>query len=924
MRRRPKLLHLAPLVALSAGAARAQTEFVNWETPHVHPLELTPDGKRLLAVNTADARLEVFELTDDGPQHSFSVPVGLDPVSVRALSNSRAWVVNHVSDSVSVVDLQARNVVATLHTEDEPADVVFASGGRRAFVSCSQANSVLVFDTANTQAAPTRIAIDGEDPRALAVSADGSKVYVAIFESGNRSTVLAGGALFNFDFPPGIVNSKASPYSGRNPPPNSLDEGGFSPPMRAGNPAPPPVGLIVKKNAAGEWRDDFLGDWTHLVSGASAAKSGRSVGWDLVDNDLAILDAKSGAVTYAHGLMNACMALAVHPASGEIAVIGTDGTNEQRFEPVLRGKFLRVELARVRPNGETAEVVDLNPHLDYSKDSIASQARRKSVGDPRGLAWNEDGSRGFLAGMGSNNVIVVDASGRRIGEPIEVGEGPTGVVFDAQRKRVYVLCKFAAVISVLEAEKQLEIARTPFFDPSPAAIRVGRKHLYDTHRNSGLGQLACASCHIDARLDHLAWDLGDPSGALADFAGNNLAANNALLLESDVPGRAEFKPFHPMKGPMTTQSLQAIIGLEPLHWRGDRSGLEAFAGAFVTLQGGEREPTPAELQEFEDFLATIAYPPNPYRNFDNTLPTDMPLPGHFATGRFGEAGKPLPNGNALRGLERFRTGRLDNHKVDCVTCHTLPTGAGPDALWVEDHYEPIAPGARGERHHMLVSQDGSSNVSMKSPQLRNLYEKVGCDFTRTRSHFGFGLLHDGSIDSIERFVNESAFSLESDQDTADMVAFLLCFSGSDLPRGAADNVREPPGGTSLDTHAFVGRQLTLAGPLSTERTAQLARMLELVERDAIGLIAKGRREGRSRGWVVARDGVVQSDRASETTTLAKLIETLAEGEELTFTATPKRCERRMGIDRDSDGALDGDELDAGSDPADPRSRPKPR
>ncbi len=32
--------------------------FVNWENAHVHPLDLTPDGQSLLAVNTADNRLE--------------------------------------------------------------------------------------------------------------------------------------------------------------------------------------------------------------------------------------------------------------------------------------------------------------------------------------------------------------------------------------------------------------------------------------------------------------------------------------------------------------------------------------------------------------------------------------------------------------------------------------------------------------------------------------------------------------------------------------------------------------------------------------------------------------------------------------------------------------------------------------------------
>ena len=132
----------------------------------------------------------------------------------------------------------------------------------------------------------------------------------------------------------------------------------------------------------------------------------------------------------------------------------------------------------------------------------------------------------------------------------------------------------AASISVIDVATELEIARAPFFDPTPAAIQVGRRHLYGTHENSGLGHVACASCHIDARMDRLAWDLGDPQGAMKPVAGQNLGAN--------VPGLNNgFQDFHPMKGPMTTQTLQDIIGNEPLHWRGDRDGIEQFNGAFL-------------------------------------------------------------------------------------------------------------------------------------------------------------------------------------------------------------------------------------------------------------------------------------------------------------------------------------------------------
>ena len=57
----PLALSLFVLAAAPAATGQSPASFVNWESPHVHPLDLTPDGTRLLAVNTADARLEVFD-----------------------------------------------------------------------------------------------------------------------------------------------------------------------------------------------------------------------------------------------------------------------------------------------------------------------------------------------------------------------------------------------------------------------------------------------------------------------------------------------------------------------------------------------------------------------------------------------------------------------------------------------------------------------------------------------------------------------------------------------------------------------------------------------------------------------------------------------------------------------------------------------
>src|SRR5262245_36080931 len=89
-------------------------DFVHFESAQVHPLALTPDGTRLLVVNTPDNRLSVFDITGSTPVRIAEIPVGLEPVSVAALSNTEAWVVDNLSDDVSVVNLSTLNVRATL------------------------------------------------------------------------------------------------------------------------------------------------------------------------------------------------------------------------------------------------------------------------------------------------------------------------------------------------------------------------------------------------------------------------------------------------------------------------------------------------------------------------------------------------------------------------------------------------------------------------------------------------------------------------------------------------------------------------------------------------------------------------------------------------------------------------------------------
>jgi len=555
-------------------ASNASAAYQHFEARQVHPLAMTPDGSRLVAVDSANARVTVFDLSSGTPVRLSQIPVGLEPTSVRARTNDELWIVNEVGDSVSILSLSAGAVVETLRVGDEPTDVIFAAG--KAYVACARSRQIRVFD-ASTRAEVGTISLTGAYPHALAVNADGTRVYAAFLQSGNRTTV--------------IKRQVAPPQPA---------------PTNTALPAGPDTALIV------------------------AANDPRVTN-SILDNDVAEINtATDTLVRYISDVGTNLFDLAARPGSDQIWVANTESLNLTRFEPTLRGHFADSRLSIITPSLVTT--VDLNPGIDYGTLPNPT-AQATALAQPTSFVFSADGSIAWVAAFASDRIAEIDPATGNVTARVDIRtgadtdasamRGPRGLVLDEARGQLYSLNKLSSSVSVIDINTlavSSELALSSY-DPMPAAIRAGRGYLFDA-RLSGNGTVSCGICHLDADNDGLAWDLGDPGGEMLTVLGKNLSVH-------DLTPRP--RVMHPMKGPMVTQTLRGMQDGDPFHWRGDKPTLQSFNSTFDNLMGGSQIDAD-DMDDLAAYLVTLVHHSNPNRNLDRSLPTSF-AGGNPVTGR---------------------------------------------------------------------------------------------------------------------------------------------------------------------------------------------------------------------------------------------------------------------------------------------------
>ena len=908
-------------------AATAGPPFVEFESGHVRPIAKSPDGSTLFAVNTPNDTLEVFDLTSGTPAFSYRIPVGLEPVAVAARTNSEVWVVNHLSDSISIVSLTGTpHVMRTLLVGDEPRDIVFAGLPARAFITTAHRGQqrtdpsianvpgagdphfttagvpradVWVFDPTNLGTTmggtPIRIlSFFTDTPRALAVSPDRNTVYVAGFKTGNQTTTV----------PQQRVCTGFQPATPCTLPDGTVSPGGNPGPATdsAGEPAPE-VGLIVKyNNSSGHWEDELKRAWD------------GSVRFNLPDTDVFAVDANALTQTasWAH-VGTTLFNMTTNPATGTLYVSNTDAHNEVRFEGpgVFGGHTVQGHLAEARItviSGQAVAPRHLNKHIDYTKlagnPGFDPTAKTHSLSMPLEMAVTSDGKTLYVAAFGSSKVGVFDTAALENDtfDPVAAstnylpvsGGGVSGLSLDEARGQLYVMTRFDNAVKTINLRSGIEVAGSTLSNPEPASVIRGRPMLYDATGFSGNGEASCASCHIFGDKDDLAWDLGNPDNPVTtspipiNFNGllNFLIQVGASPVSTPINGSNKPSDFHPMKGPFTTQTLRGLKYSGAMHWRGDRStgpmgtdpfdsniSFNNFIVAFQGLVGSVDQPSPAQMQTFADFQLQVLPPPNPVRNLDNSLTASQQRGHDFFTGDRPADGINSAIADQLFGKASF----------SCNGCHTLDPSQGSFGTGGNQSFENLT-------------------QIVKIPHLRNAYDKLGMFGSPLINFFsapdsgdmgaqvrGFGYLGDGSVDTLYRFFNASVFDQTSNsgfpdpagansQSRRDMEQFVLAFD-SDLAPIVGQQVT-----LTSDNAAGAGPRIDLM--MQRAGAAFTSKSLNGVVTEC-DLVAQVVQNGRIKGYLYdpnARNFVPDDDSPPLSDAALRTLATTP-GQEVTYTAT---------------------------------------
>ena len=658
---------------------RGHQHFAN---PHAKPIALSPSLGELYVVNSPAGNLDVLSTATGALQRS--VEVGVEPVGIAVKPDgSEVWVANHVSDSVSVVDVapgspSRYSVVRTIQTMDsalastfdEPTGIAFAGNGK-AYVSLSSRNQIAVVDTA-TYAVTKVLQLNAQEPRAMVVR--NGLLFVPVFESGNQSELSTCGSNAQVDGDQCTFNFNNTNFA--------------TEPQLTGH----EVDIVKDPNVPD--RDLFVFDTA-------------------TDTEVDVVD----------GVGTLLFGIAVD-STGQVYIAQTDARNAENGRAGSGGQGLadldnRMFLDQIGIVDCSSLPCSAPSAVDLVVAPPAQPAAGEALATPHGIDISGDDNLLVVTASSSHRIATVDASSGAVLGRVDVGHLPRGVAIasDAQgvAQTAYVLNALDATVSVVDVSTPSAPTETAVWsistDPTDDAVRRGRI-AFESASASTSETFSCASCHPDGHVDQLLWVIG----AQCLYGGCDQEEPRSTM---PVRGLRDTLPLHwdgVLGDPFGNVNGETGVGqgvpFAPANCTDDgscfRHLVDAALGGVMCdqaacptdvnelgLPGGLTEQ---ERDDMATFLASVVYPPARNRTPDDVLSASA-LAGF--SDFYENKGGVNPPGSAGAGPETCADAGGGG-------CHPAPFTAGTNSFFVNG-FE--APTMRGITDRYLQFSAGVTNVN---------------------------------------------------------------------------------------------------------------------------------------------------------------------------------------------------------------------
>jgi len=494
------------------------------------PIEVTADGRKVVAVNTDTNTASFFQIGDDKLLTKLQeVAVGKEPRSVATLvSKPWAYIANTVSGTVSVIDTENYTTVATVDVGTEPQALVASPNGRFVYVALANDNAVKVIDT-STNGVIATIPV-GRSPRALAITNDG--------DADDLDETLY------------VPNFFARPRTGFVPPSSANLGGSDNAPFPAGAKGQPVVGEGIFDDSR-EAVVDVISTATNAVVGHVILAPMADTGFNFARGPFVNTTPGDAPRTiFADGgtdgtqaqptgaFPNLLQSIAIFDGRGLVPNSAASPEPPLRFN--LNVQSL-VSVFDINTNSElTDQTFNMNRGINFDLPAGLLDAQVRDNTDrmfpsvpvdidcstATGACWVVSQGSDFIVRMdfdgGKPTVHAPTGPGPFAQSPVtriftidpanatSSGRNPRGIVLDADGTHGYVVCPTTrdVVVADLVGNTVLQRVRSSELPTDPAQLSVLRGKIdFFTSRPfwSDRGWGGCASCHPDGHSDAVTW-----------------------------------------------------------------------------------------------------------------------------------------------------------------------------------------------------------------------------------------------------------------------------------------------------------------------------------------------------------------------------------------------------------------------------------